>query len=127
MSMHITVSALGHVVKPSILLHAKPERYVDTTLFDEDVVCIHNNSGYMEKETFKYIMKNYLIKLTALVVDGHLSRYDAETFEILDDVGIDLIILPAHNLWTSLATVFLKEGFPQSSEKKKKSQDQTRR
>jgi hypothetical protein len=130
-SLYITVSAIGRIVKPNILLHGGTQRYVDTTLFDDDVICMHTANGYMERVTFKSIMRDYFITYVkelrlkyhtdsraVLVVDGHSSRYDAETFEISDNAEIDLIIRATlHNLWTSLVTALSREGFLQNTEK----------
>jgi len=110
-SLFIIVSAAGSVVEPTFLLHGKPERYVsDPSLFEDKLVCVHTKNGYMDKGTFKSIMVKYFIPYVnrvrdslgstdraALVVDGHLSRYDIETFRLLREAGIDLIILPAHS------------------------------
>ena len=35
-------------------------------------------------------------KHAVLVADGHKSRYDVETLEILHNADIDLLIIPAH-------------------------------
>jgi len=64
----------------------------------------------MDRETFKMIMRDFFIPYVqkegealksngraALFVDGHLSRYDVKTFDMLDKAGIDLIILPTHS------------------------------
>ena len=109
-SLFIIISGTG-LVKPSFLLHAGPEAFVSQpSLFEEDIVCIKTAKGYMEKWTFKNIMIHHFIpyvqelrqklctdERAVLIVDGHLSRYDLETFEVLHNAGIDLIILPAHS------------------------------
>ncbi len=112
-SMFIMVSASGSVVEPSFLLHGGPESYVsEPSLFEDKIKCIKTSNGYMEKWAFKKIMKEdfvpYVNRLresmglesderAALVVDGHVSRYDIETFQLLNEACIDLIILPAHS------------------------------
>ena len=109
-SMFIIISG-NELVKPSFLLHAGPESFVSQpSLFEDDIVCIKTANGYMEKWTFKNIMIHHFIPhvqkvreelgtddRAALIVDGHLSRYDLETFCALREAGIDLIILPAHS------------------------------
>ena len=110
-SLFIIISAAGSLVEPAFVLHGNPEKYISApSLFDDKVKCIHTANGYMERETFKMIMKEYFVPYVqevrkklgvtdraALVVDGHLSRYDIETFQLLRDADIDLIILPAHS------------------------------
>ncbi len=112
-SLFIIVTAAGSVVKPVHILHGRPCKYVNNPDLFPDVNCIYTSNGYMERDTFKKIMIDFFIphvqdlkqKLdltgyrdrAVLVVDGHLSRYDLETFEALDNAGIDLIILPAHS------------------------------
>jgi len=66
----------------------------------------------MEKRTFRNIMIHHFLpyvkwvkeelgvderERAALIVDGHLSRYDLNTFRDLYKACIDLIILAAHS------------------------------
>jgi len=97
-SMFIIISG-NELVKPSFLLHAGPDSFVSQpSLFENDVVCVRTANGYMERWTFKNIMIHHFIpyvqrvreelhtqERAALIVDGHLSRYDLDT------------ILPAHS------------------------------
>ena len=105
------ISAAGFLVDPTFLLHGKPDRYIRSSrMFGRKLRCIRTANGYMDRATFKMIMRDFFIpyvnnlkhdleinRRADLVVDGHLSRYDIETFQMLDDAGIDLIILPAHS------------------------------
>ena len=69
-------------------------------------------NGYMEKETFRTIIRDYFIpyvnnlrkntpdlrgKRAALIVDGHSSRYDIDTLILLLRNDIDFIILVSHS------------------------------
>ena len=62
-----------------------------------DAVCTDAESKRIRREK-----KNELERLLSknkhavLVVDGHKSRYDPETFDMLHDADIDLVIIPAH-------------------------------
>jgi len=110
---HVTMFLIisrNELVKPSFLLHGGPDFVSQHTLFEDEVVCIKTSNGYMEKWTFKSIMihhfKSHVQKVreelgtderAALIVDGHSSSYDLETFQALNEAGIDLIILPAHS------------------------------
>jgi len=112
-SLFVIVSATGRIVSPTCILHGPPKQYLpDATedMFDQ-VRCIQTANGYMQKDTFKHIINDIFIphvnrvreslpanhnKRAALIVDGHISRYDLDTFEELRSNGIDFIILLSH-------------------------------
>jgi len=116
------VSAVGTVVEPTILLHGNPKHFVSTPSLFPKVK--------MERETFKLTMRHYFIpyvnkkkeelqttERAVLIVDEHSSRYDIETFDLLNDVRIDLVIRLAHSSqWTQPMDLnlndILKRAFP---------------
>ena len=110
-SLFIIISAAGELINPTCLLHGKPDHFDIDPKNAPQIACYRTENGYMDRATFKKIMKEVFIRhvnikrelfncptqRAVLIVDGHSSRYDDETFQMLRDENIDLLIIPAHS------------------------------
>ena len=60
-SLFMIISAAGDLVPPTVVLHGNPDVFLPNTLAAPQVKCVRTKKGYMERETFKMLMRDHFI------------------------------------------------------------------
>jgi hypothetical protein len=106
-----TISASGHAFEPTIILPEYQNLPIDLDQFQDQACFIRTPNGWMTQVSFLLYCHILLYQLSLyrqtlpiqhrgsrflLILDGHPSRFTYDALNLLNESGVDVLILPAH-------------------------------
>jgi hypothetical protein len=106
-----TISASGHKFAPMLILPDQARLPDDLSELPEEAFFVSTGTGWMTQRAFLFFAHFFLYELEhyratlpvelrgercLLVLDGHSSRWTYEAVSVLNQAGVDILVLPAH-------------------------------
>jgi hypothetical protein len=106
-----TISASGHAFEPTIIVPQSQNLPSDLHQFTDRAYFIRTDNGWMTQVAFLLYCHILIYQLSIyrqtlpiqyrgwpflLILDGHGSRFTYDALNLLNDAGVDVLILPAH-------------------------------